>query len=155
VLIFLDAVAQKLKDFYRFDCIYKDATIGDVLRAKDGVEGDEWSIEVVHIKVDFNGFTKTVKTGTPMTSVRLNDIFTDDEWIKLSKFNQVTTSLKQGGALPHFRTGTTYVILPHRYYTEEMIDFLKTISVKPSLFPDKRWLEVKDEGQLSQGSSLI
>jgi hypothetical protein len=155
---FLDAVAKELKVLYRFDCIHKGPTVGDVLRAKRGVEGEEWSIEVVqktHNKVDDDGFTITVKRGTPLTSVRLPDFFTDDEWTKLSKFNEMTTRLIHVGALPTLRTGTPYIILPHADYTEEMVDFLKTIGVKASLFPDKSWLEVKDEDALSEGSSLI
>ena len=155
---FLDAVAKELKVLYRFDCIHKGPTIGDVLRAKRGVEGEDWSIEVVqktHVKVDDDGFTTTVKRGTPLTSVRLPDFFTDDEWTKLSKFNEMTTRLIHVGALPTLRTGTPYIILPHDDYTEDMIDFLKTIGVKASLFPHKSWLEVKDEDALSEGSSLI
>ena len=44
---FLDAVAKELKVLYRFDYIHKGPTIGDVLHAKLGIEGEEWSIEVV------------------------------------------------------------------------------------------------------------
>lgn len=67
----------------------------------------------------------------------------------------MTTRLIHVGTLPTLRTGTPYIILPHADYTEDMIDFLKTIGVKASLFPDKSWLEVKDEDALSEGSSLI
>jgi hypothetical protein len=154
---FLDAVAKELALIYHFDWHQKGPTMGDVLCAKRGVEGEDWSIHVAqkdHIKMDHEGFTRTVKKGTQLTTVRLTDLFTEDEWTKLSKFNEMTNNLIHIGALPLLRTGTPYVILPHNDYTEDMIDFLKTVGVKVSLFPDKSWLEVKDEDHLSEGSSM-
>jgi hypothetical protein len=40
---YLIAIASKLSNFYEFDYRYKvGRTIGDVLAAKDGVEGEVW-----------------------------------------------------------------------------------------------------------------
>jgi hypothetical protein len=154
---FLDAVAKELALLYSFTWNHNFPTIGDVLHAKRGGEGDDWSIQVAqkdHTKVDHAGFETKVKKGTPLTTTGLTDFFTEDEWNKLSKLNKMTNDLIHSADLPRLRTGTPYIILPHKDYTADMIDFLKTIGVKVSLFPDKGWLEVKDEDNLSEGSSL-
>jgi hypothetical protein len=91
-------------------------------------------------KVDDNGFTTTVKKGTPLTLVRLPDFFTDDEWSKLSKLNEMTTRLIHVGALPTLRTGTPYIILSHADYTEDTLTFSKPSASKlPSSLTKVGW----------------
>ena len=154
---FLDAVARQLALKYQFDCTHKEPTMGDVLRAQRGQEGKDWSIHKAlkdHYQEDNEGYITIVKKGTPLTTIRLPDLFTGHEWNKLCQFNDVTNKKIHSAELPLLRAGTPYIILPHDDCTPDMIDFLKTIGVKSSLFPDKSWLEVKDEDNLSEGSSL-
>ena len=148
---FMYAVAKKLQLLHYFD--YKDEgpMLGDVLRAKHGVEGEDWSTEVAmrtHTRVNDDGSTTRIK------SVRLLDFFTVDKWTKLNEFNDVVTSLKHDGVLPAHRMGLSLPILPHSIYNDDMIKFLQTIEIKASLFPFKSWLEVKERVVvLSEGSS--
>ena len=90
---YLDAIATKLSSFYEFDYRYKEGpTIGDVLSAKDGVEGEDWDIRKAkrtYQQTDEDGFTVEIRKGQPLAKDRLPDIYTPDEWDKISKFNNL------------------------------------------------------------------
>ena len=131
---------------------------GDVLTAKKGVEGVKWDIRKAkedHEQIDEDEFITKIKKGQPVTKVRLPDIYTEEEWDKISQFNKKTTKLVHSGNLPSLSNGKPYIVIPHSEFTEEMISFLKTIGVKATLFSDPDDLVVKDEDALSEGSSLV
>ena len=155
---YLDAIATKLSSFYEFDYRHKGGpTIGDVLAAKDGAEGEDWDIRKAkrtHQQTDEDGFTVEIRKGQPLAKDRLPDLYTVDEWDKISKFNKKTTKRVHDGQLPHLSNGKPYIVIPHSEFTEEMISFLKNIGVKATLFSSPDDLEVKDEDVLSEGSSL-
>jgi hypothetical protein len=156
---YLDAIALKLAGYYGFDYKYKGGpTIGDVLTAKDGVEGEDWDIRKAkrtYQQVDEDGYTIEIRKGQPVTKDRLPDIYTEEEWDKISSFNKKTTKLVHSGNLPSLSNGKPYIVIPHSEFTEEMISFLKTIGVKATLFSSPDDLVVKDEDALSEGSSLV
>ena len=81
---YLDAIALKLAGYYEFNYRYKGGpTIGDVLAAKDGVEGEDWKFRrtiKTHHQTDDNGYTIEIKRGQPLTNVKLPDIYTGEEW---------------------------------------------------------------------------
>lgn len=155
---YLDAIATKLSSFYEFDYRHKEGpTIGDVLSAKDGMEGEDWDIRKAkrtHQQTDEDGFTVEIRKGQPLAKDRLPDIYTREEWDKIGKFNKKTTKRVHDGQLPHLSNGKPYIVIPHSEFTPEMISFLKTIGVKATLFTSPDDLEVKDEDVLSEGSSL-
>jgi len=155
---YLDAIATKFSSFYEFDYRNKEGpTIGDVLAAKDGVEGEDWKFRravKTHHQTDEDGFTVEIRKGQPLAKDKLPDIYTSDEWDKISKFNKKTTKRVHDGQLPHLSNGKPYIIIPHSEFTEEMVSFLKIIGVKATLFSSPDDLEVKDEDVLSEGSSL-
>ena len=156
---YLDAIALKLAGYYGFDYKYKGGpTIGDVLTAKNGKEGEGWAfhraIKNSH-QINEDGFTVEIKRGQPLTNVKLPDIYTEDEWKKISEFNNKTTKLVHSGTLPSLSNGKPYIVIPHSEFTEEMISFLKTIGVKATLFSSPDDLVVKDEDALSEGSSIV
>ena len=102
---YLDAIAKRLAEFYEFNYRFKSgATIGDVLEAKDGVEGEDWDVrkaKKTHYQTDDDGFTVEIRKGQPLTNDRLPDLYTPDEWDKISKFNKKTTKRVHDGQLPH------------------------------------------------------
>ena len=158
---YLDAIALKLAGYYEFNYRYKGGpTIGDVLTAKDGVQGVKWDVRKAIEdceQIDEDRFITKIKKGQPVTKDHLPDIYTVDEWKKISEFNNKTTKLKlvHSGNLPSLSNGKPYIVIPHSEFTEEMISFLKTIGVKATLFSSLDDLVVKDEDALSEGSSLV
>jgi hypothetical protein len=156
---YLDAIALKLAGYYEFNYKYKGGpTIGDVLTAKDGVQGVKWDVRKAIEdceQIDEDRFITKIKKGQPVTKDRLPDIYTVDEWKKISEFNKKTTTLVHSGNLPSLSNGKPYIVIPHSEFTEEMISFLKTIGVKATLFSSPDDLVVKDEDALSEGSSLV
>jgi hypothetical protein len=156
---YLDAIAMKLSSFYEFDYRYKEGpTIGDVLQAKNGLEGKDWKFRRAintHYQTDDEGFTVEIRKGQPLRSNKLPDLYTPDEWDKISKFNKNTTKRVHNGNLPQLSNGKPYIIIPHSEFTEEMISFLKNIGVKASLFSSPDDLEVKDEDLLSNSSFIV
>jgi hypothetical protein len=157
---YLDAIALKLAGYYEFDYKYKGGpTIGDVLIAKNGVQGEDWDIrkaKKTHQQTDEDGFTTVeIRKGQPLSNVCLPDIYTTEEWVKISTFNKNTTKLVHSGNLPSLSNGKPYIVIPHSEFTEEMISFLKTIGVKATLFSSLDDLVVKDEDALSEGSSIV
>jgi hypothetical protein len=156
---YLDAIALKLAGYYEFHFSFKSGpTIGDVLTARNGKEGEDWAfhraIKNSH-QIDEDGFTVEIKRGQPLTNVKLPEIYTVEEWDKISSFNKKTTKLVHSGTLPSLSNGKPYIVIPHSEFTEEMIFFLKTIGVKATLFSSPDDLVVKDEDALSEGSSIV
>ena len=149
---YLDAIAKRLAEFYEFDYRFKSgATIGDVLEAKDGVEGEDWDVRRAvntHYQTDDDGFVVEIRKGQPLTKVKLPDVYTPDEWFKISQFNKKTTTRIHSAFLPSNSNGKLYIIIPHSEFTEEMVSFLKSIGVKANLFSSPDDLEVKDEDLL-------
>ena len=149
----MDAIALKLAGYYEFNYQYKGGpTIGDVLAAKDGVEGEDWKFRrtiKTHHQTNDNGYTIEIKRGQPLTNVKLPDIYTG------VIFNHKNSARVHSGNLPSLSNGKPYIIIPQSEFTEEMISFLKTIGVKATLFSSPDDLVVKDEDALSEGSSLV
>jgi hypothetical protein len=156
---YLDAIAKRLAEFYEFGYRFTSgATIGDVLEAKDGVEGEDWDVrkaKKTQNQIDDDGFVVQIRKGQPLTKVKLPDLYTADEWDKISKFNKKTTTRIYSATLPTTSNGKPYIIIPHSEFTEEMISFLKSIGVKASLFSSPDDLEVKDEDLLSDSSFIV
>jgi hypothetical protein len=155
---YLCAIATKLLKNYDFDCQYKkSATIGDVLAAKDGVEGEDWDYRKArktHNQIDGDGFTTEIRKGQPLTKVKLCDVYSNEEWERISRFNRKTSERVHDGQLPQLQNGKPYIIIPHSEFTPEMIAFLKNIGVKATLFRNPDDLVVIDEDILSVGSSV-
>ena len=155
---YLDAIATKLCTFYEFDYSHMSgATIGDVLAAKDGVEGEHWDFRTAkktHQKIDDEGNIFEIRKGQKLIKHRLPDIYTVDEWGKISQFNKMTTQRVHDAQLPQLPNGNPYILTPHSEFTEEMISFLKTICVKATLFSSPEDLEVKDEDRISVDSRV-
>ncbi|KAI3639819.1 hypothetical protein MIR68_002133 [Amoeboaphelidium protococcarum] len=168
----LDAIAKRLAEFYDFSYRFTSgATIRDVLEAKDGVEGEDWDIRKARKtlnQVDDDGFVDLIRKGQPLTQKKLPDVYTADEWGKISRgphtdnqamvccqVQQKTSAHIHSGTLPSTSNGKAYIIIPHSEFTEEMIQFLKSIGVKASLFSSPDDLEVKDENFLSDSSFTV
>jgi hypothetical protein len=153
----LDAIAKRLAEFYEFNYRFKSgATIGDVLEAKDGIEGEDWDFrkaKKTHYQTDDDGFVVQISKGQPLKNIKLPDLYTRDEWDKISKFN--TTQRVHDGQLPHLSNGKPYILIPRDEFTDEMILFLKSIGVKATLFSSLDDLEVKDEDFLSDSSFVL
>ena len=157
---YLDAIAKRLAEFYEFNYRFKSgATIGDVLEAKDGIEGEDWDFRKAkknHYQTDDDGFTTVeIRKGQPLKSIKLPDLYTPDEWDKISKFNKNTTQRVHDGQLPHLSNGKPYILIPRDEFTDEMILFLKSIGVKANLFSSLDDLEVKKEDSLSESSFVL
>jgi hypothetical protein len=156
---YLDAIAKRLAEFYEFNYRFKSgATIGDVLEAKDGIEGEDWDFrkaKKTHYQTDDDGFIVEIRKGQPLKSIKLPDLYTPDEWDKISKFNKNTTQRVHDGQLPHLSNGKPYILIPRDEFTDEMILFLKSIGVKANLFSSLDDLEVKKEDSLSESSFVL
>jgi hypothetical protein len=156
---YLDAIALKLAGYYEFHFSFRSGpTIGDVLAARKGKEGEDWAFRRAiknDQQIDEDGFTIEIKKGQPLTTVKLPDIYTVGEWGKISHFNHKTSTRVHSGTMPSLSNGKPYIVIPHSEFTEEMISFLKTIGVKATLFSSPDDLVVKDEDALSEGSSLV
>jgi hypothetical protein len=146
---YLDAIASRLAEFYEFDYRHRSgATIGDVLVAKDGSEGTDWNFRravKTHQRIEDDGYTAVIRQGQPLTDTKLPDVYTIDEWNKISKLNRKTTERVRSGYLPILSNGRPYIVIPHADFTPEMISFLKNIGVKASLLSSSDVLVVKDE----------
>ncbi|KAI3636362.1 hypothetical protein MIR68_005714 [Amoeboaphelidium protococcarum] len=146
---YLDAIAKRLADFYDFSYRFTSgATIGDVLEAKDGVEGEDWDIRKARKtrhQVDVDGDVVLISKGQPLTETKLPDVYTAEEWGRISKLNEKLSARVHNGTLYSTSDGKAFIVIPHAEFTEEMIQFLKNIGVKASLFSSPDDLEVKDE----------
>jgi hypothetical protein len=154
---YLDALARQLALYYRFKWGPDDdndyPTFGDVLHA---YKKNEWNFvyrqQSYAERTDESGFTQVSKQA-PIFSVRLPDLFDEDEWVKLKEWNQKTNNRIHDADLPKTSTGKYFVIIPHADYNKETISFFKTIGVKGHLYDNESKLEVKDEDDLSGSSS--
>jgi hypothetical protein len=154
---YFDALARKLALYYRFKWGPDDdndyPTFGDVLHA---YKKNEWNFvyrqQTYAERTDESGFTQVSKQA-PIFSIRLPDLFDEDEWLKLKEWNQKTNSRIHDADLPKTSTGKYFVIIPHADYNKETISFFKTIGVKGHLYDNESKLEVKDEDDLSGSSS--
>jgi hypothetical protein len=81
---YLDALAKAICELYEFRVRFKGSTtIGDVLAAKDGVEGKAWFIRKAALTssvVDADGFTVTIRRRQRRTKIKLPNLYTPDEW---------------------------------------------------------------------------
>jgi hypothetical protein len=159
---YLDALAFKLSTYYVFKKKSKmGATFGDVLEALTIGKKDtkpRWShiLETdTYEQEDENGEMVQINKGDPIFPTPLPSLFTSDEWAKLRVFNNSTSTRIHSAILAATSNGKAYVVLPHSEFTDEMISFLKTIGVKATLFSSPDDLVVKDEDELSEGSSIV
>lgn len=155
---YLDALAKSLATFYSFPWSYRQPTIGDVLRAKDGNEGQHWHYNVAamtHTVPEPDGFQREVKKGAPLIDIPLPQFYTTDEWTKISKFNYKTSARIHDAALPRDSSGRAYVVVHHEDFTEEMRTFLQSIGVRATLLVSPSDLQVKDEADISEGESVV
>ncbi|KAJ3086904.1 hypothetical protein HK102_012221, partial [Quaeritorhiza haematococci] len=110
----LKAIAYKLSQRYNFDWAYS-ASMGDVLKA---IEEHTWNIREVQ--------------GTPLTTVRLLDIFGEGDphgcWAELKEMDRMIqiydTDMLQTSH------GRSLIILPRREFTEEKVSRLKRIALE-------------------------
>ncbi|KAI9336099.1 hypothetical protein BDR26DRAFT_865132 [Obelidium mucronatum] len=70
----------------------------------------------------------------PLTSIRLPEIFTPDEWETIRKFNYKTSVQIHDGNIPSLSNGRPYIVIQNSEFTQEMISVLKRIGVKAALF---------------------
>eukprot|EP00474_Spongospora_subterranea_P005849 CRZ06307.1 hypothetical protein [Spongospora subterranea] len=139
-------LARKIHAYYEFDCRYDEATIGDVLQARNG--RDAWDFvraKRTHSVMGSDGVPYTIKKGGQRTTIPLPDLYTNDEWKRISKFNFNTTKLVHSGELPRSRSGRPFIIIPHSEFSQDMVSFLQNIGVRGWLFDSPQELEVKDE----------
>ncbi len=155
---YLDAMASRLAEFYEFDYRYNGATMGDVLAAKDGVEGEDWDFRQAkknHTRIEDDGYELKIRKGQPLTNIKLPNVFTANEWKRIKKFSNETSDRIHNGSLPLLSNGRPFIIIPHAEFNPDMVDFLKTIGFKAGLFSRRDYLVVKDEDALSEGSSFM
>jgi hypothetical protein len=113
--------------------------MGDVLKAKDGMEGSDWEYRT-HLK-------------KKITSIPLPDMYSKENWGKLSKLNRVTTLRIHDALLPTTSQGIPFIILRHSDYNDAAVKQLKLIAATANLIPDEDGLIIKDEGHSSSSSS--
>jgi hypothetical protein len=119
---YLDAIALKLAGYYEFSYRYKGGpTIIDLLTAK---ENNNWKFRravTTHHQIDEEGYIVEIRKGQQLTNEKLPNLYTPDEWDKISKFYQKTTKLVHSGNLPSLSNGKPYIVIPHSEFTPEMI----------------------------------
>ncbi|KAG5458295.1 MAG: hypothetical protein BJ554DRAFT_1504, partial [Olpidium bornovanus] len=134
---YLDALAQKLANFYWFLWTYRHPTIGNVLKAKDGVRGPDWDFIKAgrtHTVLEPDGFQRLIEKGAPLIDTPLPQFYTPVEWTKISK---------------------RMLLFRHEDFTEEMRTFLQNIGVRATLLVSPSDLQVKDETKVSEGESVV
>ena len=138
---YLDAVAKELFQSYDFDTVYSKPTMGDLLAAKEGQEGDTWDY-------------RKNRRGQLMTTIPLPSLFSKSEWDLLKSLNGDTTKRIHDAKLPQTSNQKPYVISPHsKYDTKEYVNNLKRIAAKANIVEEEDDLIVKDEIDLSGSSS--
>ena len=135
---YLDALARKIALNYDFNTEYSTPTMGDVLKAKDGVEGRDWGY--------------ALKWGKKVCNVPLPDLYSTEEWNELKSLNKSTTLRIHDGVLPTTREGKQFIILSHDDFKQERVDRLKRIATIVDVVFSENDLIVKEESALS-GSS--
>jgi hypothetical protein len=137
---FLDALAKKISELYDFDTVYeRNPTMGDVLKAKDGLEGTDWEYRI--------------KRKKQLTSIPLPDMYSKEDWDELSRLNRVTTLRIHDARLPTTSQGKPFIILSHSDYNDAHVKQLKLIAATANLVFDENELIIKDEGHMSSSSS--
>jgi hypothetical protein len=153
---FLDALARQLALYYDFRWGKDEEkqndypTFGDVLFAK---RKKKWSFRYDEIgATDEEGFTSVKPQKIPKSNIPLPNLFSDDEWRKLDDLNDSTNERIHDADIPK-RHGKSFVIVPENDYSQDTIDFIKSVAVKARLFTDEKKLDVKNESHLSGSSS--
>ena len=137
---FLDALAKKISELYDFARVYeRNPTMGDVLKAKDGVEGTDWDY--------------LIRRKKQLTSIPLPNMYSKEDWDELSELNQVTTLRIHNALLPTTSQGKPFIILSHSDYNDAHVKQLKLIAATANLVFDENELIIKDEGHISSSSS--
>ena len=139
---YLDAVAKELFQSYDFDTVYSlKPTMGDLLAAKEGQEGDTWDY-------------RKNRRRQLMTTIPLPSFFSKSQWDLLKSLNSDTTKRIHDAKLPQTSNQKPYVIIPHsKYDTKEYVNNLKSIAAKANIVEEEDDLIVKDELDLSGSSS--
>lgn len=138
---YLDAVAKEVFQSYDFDTVYRTPTMGDLLAAKEGQEGDTWDY-------------RKNRRGQLMTTIPLPSFFSKSEWDLLKSLNSDTSKRIHDAKLPQTSSQKPYVIIPHsKYDTKEYVNKLKSIAAKANIVEEEDDLIVKDELDLSGSSS--
>lgn len=97
---YLDMLARNIRKYYTFVYKYSSSTIGDVLHAKDGPERKTWNFVrafETYETIDSEGYTTFLKKGDRLTTVPLPQLYSADEWSKISKFNFATSERVHSG----------------------------------------------------------
>ena len=137
---FLDALAKKISELYDFARVYeRNPTMGDVLKAKDGMEGTDWDY--------------LIRRKKQLTSIPLPNMYSKEDWDELSRLNQVTTLRIHNALLPTTSQGKPFIILSHSDYNDAHVKQLKLIAATANLVFDENELIIKDEGHISSSSS--
>ena len=137
---FLDALAKKISELYDFATVYeRNPTMGDVLKAKDGMEGTDWDY--------------LIRRKKQLTSIPLPDMYSKEDWDELSRLNRVTTLRIHDALLPTTSQGKPFIILSHSDYNDAHGKQLKLIAATANLVFDENELIIKDEGHISSSSS--
>jgi len=80
-----------------------------------------------------------------LTSIPLPDMYSKDDWDKLSNLNRVTTLRIHNALLPTTSQGKPFIILPHSdYINDTHVKQLKLIAATANLVFDEDGLIVKD-----------
>lgn len=153
---YFDALAQVLALYYEFDRREGGnwkPTIGDVIFAKESAQWKHvYRTMTLEERTDAEGWVNPRPQKVPILSTSLPKLFTDDEWRKLKAMNQKTNDRIHSATMPNTSTGKPFIILSQEDFTEETIEFFRTIGVKGRLFSSKTDLIVKKEGNVSASS---
>jgi hypothetical protein len=137
---YLDAVAKELFQSYDFDTVYSTPTMGDLLAAKEGPEGDTWDY-------------RRNRRGQLMTTISLPSLFSKSQWDLLNSLNRDTINRIHDARLPQTSNQKPYVIIPHsKYDTKEYVNNLKSIAAKANIVEEEEDLIVRDEWSIKSGS---
>ena len=133
--------------------------MGNVLAAKDGIEGDDWDYQrtlKAKKQQGEDGFTRLIPKGTPLTTQPLPKLFEPHGWEKISQFNKLTCGRIHDAELPRLADGRAFIIIPHSEFIKEgTVAFLQDIGVRSFLLTDRDALVVKDEETYSDSSFIL
>ena len=135
----LDSIAASMWDKFTFEKTYNSPTIGDVLYAKDGPEGEKW------------GYRS--KNGQQMSYTSLPAMFSPEDWLCLKKLNSLTSERIHDARLPRTSIKRPFVILPHeKFATAGYIQRIMRIVTQAKILKKGETLIVKDDSILSESS---
>ena len=120
---------KKISTLYTFNWMFRSGpTIGDVLAAKDGIEGKAWTFKTTNRNTKHkleDGSIFITKSSVKLIEEPLPKMFSDNEWITLGSFNKAVSNEIHDRKIPKLVNGNFFIMLSKELHQRTSHSYMK------------------------------